>query len=190
MIRLLVYDYEGDYSDEFPPKTAITIEEYFKTKPNWKPSFDNTILMFDFLTNNINENMNNFGYLDSIISQFIEIEKRLLENKFAILRTDNDNSGSFFIFEPKEDKVFFSFLKDLPMPYESFYPQVPSPQFYQGNFNQQLELYNYIEQNRNALIPEIQPLYINEMLNVSFLKKDFLRSLYKEIKLVKESIKR
>lgn len=189
MIQLLVYNFEADSRNEFPPETAITIEAYLKTKPTWKPNFAETILMFDFLSNNTNDSMNNFGYLDSIIAQLIELEKRLLENRFAILRTDNDNQGSFFIFEPKDDNVYFSFLKDLPLPYVSFYPQVPSPQFYQGNFNQQLELYHYIEQHRHALIPEIQPSFVKEMLNVPFSKRDFLKSLSKQTDLAKELIK-
>ncbi len=188
MITLLVHNFDDD-SFEFPPKTAITIEEYLKTKPNWKPHFSDTILMFDFLSNNVNDMMNVFGYLNSIIAQFIELEKRLADNKFAILRTHRDNPGSFYVFEPKDDVVCFSFLKDLPLPYQSFFPQVPSPQFHLGNFNQQLELYNYIEQNRNDLIPELQTFYIKEMLNVPFNKKDFLISLSKQVNLAQELIK-
>lgn len=191
MVQLLVYDAE-DNSGVFLPKTALTIEGYLENKPNWKPDLNEIILTFDFLSNNINDFMNPFGRLDSIVEQFIELEKRLLENKFAILRTDNDDAGSFFILEPQEDEVFFSFLANLPLPYASFFPQVPSPLFYSGKFNQQLELYNYVQQNRDALIPkEIQPAYISQMLNVCAPKREFLnaitRQIYQAKKLLEES---
>lgn len=189
MVQLFVYDAE-DNSGAFLPKTALTVEGYLENKPNWKPDLNEIILTFDFLSNNINDLMNPFGRLDSIVEQFIELEKRLLENTFAILRTDIDDAGSFFILEPQEDKVSFSFLAHLPLPYASFFPQVPSPLFYSGKFNQQLELYNYVQQNRDALTPkEIQPEYISQMLNVCAPKKEFLNTITRQIDSAKKLLK-
>jgi hypothetical protein len=189
MVQLFVYD-AADTSGAFLPKTALTIESYLGNKPNWKPDLNEIILTFDFLSNNINDFMNPFGRLDSIVDQFIELEKRLLENTFAILRTDNHNAASFFILEPQEDEVSFSFLADLPLPYASFFPQVPSPLFYSGKFNQQLELYSYVQQNRDALIPqEIQPAYISQMLNVRAPKREFLNAITRHIHPAKKLLK-
>jgi hypothetical protein len=188
MVQLLVHNFDHN-SFEFPPETAITIEMYLKTKPHWKPHLSETILMFGFLSHAINDMMNVFGYLDSIKAQFIEMQKRLAENKFAILRTDGDNAGSFYIFEPKEDLIYFSFLKDLPLPYQSFFPQVPSPFFHEGRFDQQSQLYDYVEQNRlDLILTDLQPVYVKEMLEVPFSKTDFLTALLKQIDLATKLI--
>jgi hypothetical protein len=194
MIQFLVFDYDNDTQEKFPPETAVTIEDYLNGDFSWKPNLNKTILIFDFLSADKNadaidrnDDINTFGRLDSIITQLLEVENRLNVNKFAVLRTDTDNQGCFFIFEPQEDNVLFSFLDDLPEPYFSFYPQVPSPQFYLGKFNQQLELYNYISQHRTSLIPkDIQPSFFEQTQNVSFLKNDFLISLREQITLATE----
>jgi hypothetical protein len=162
MLQLFVFN-PNEKSDIFPPTTAISIEEYLQTEPQWKPHLLETLLLFDKLSNNLNDAINNFGLLDFIVPQLKEIYYRLTDNKFGLLRTVTDNHACFFILEPIDGKIFLSELLDLPYSLSSYYPFDKSPLVIMENVTQKEALYEYVEKNRSALKP-LPPDFIIEQL--------------------------
>lgn len=157
MLQLYLYDYNEAYED-FPPKSLMSLEAFVTDPPVWKDNKYNLyecILRFDKLPDSVNEDYNNFGYLPYIIPQFIEIEKRISNNQFALLRTVTDNAASYFIFEPKQTHTYFSPIKNLPAPMDTYFPFHPSPFYFSDNRNQQKELYEYVEKNIENIKPEL-----------------------------------
>ncbi|PXY46372.1 hypothetical protein [Flavobacterium hydrophilum] len=169
MITFYIYnpdDEEGN--DDFPPRSAITISDFLENTPEWKPRLDKMIVLLSKISMSSNEDFNNFGILDHILPQLKELKERLLDRKFALLRTCIYSEPLFFIFEPKENKIYFSSLGILPQPYSGYYPLIDSPNYFK-DINQQKELYNFVELNNknnwketlNGNLPNIQNIEYN-----------------------------
>lgn len=177
MLKLYLVDFDDD-CDCFLPKSALTIDEYLTNPPKWKAMLDDIYLIFTSLSNNLNESMNSFGYLGFIIPQLIEIEKRLSQNRFAILRTAGEHQAIFYILEPKGDIVYLSFLGMLNEPYGYYFPLEKSPMYIPNVTRQDIELYNYIEENIENL--KYNSLYGLNFLNIEIQKKELMISLIEQ----------
>lgn len=181
MIEFILQNPDSDYEDS-SAENRMNIEAYLKNKPDWEPALEDTTLNFYPLSASQNSSLNPFGVIDFIIPQLNEIQHRLKNNQFAILKTTGDWRPTFFIFEPKDDKTYFSVLGILPEPYLSYYPLTNSPMFFNDGRNQQDELYNFIGLKRNDLPPN--PDY--DLNNIEFTTSQLISSLSEQAKLGNE----
>jgi hypothetical protein len=183
MITLYIYnpDDEKD-NDDFPPRSAITISAFLENTPEWKPRLDKMILLFSKISMSSNDDFNNFGMLDHILPQLNELKNRLLEGKFALLKTCIYSEPLFFIFKPKADKTYFSSLGILPLPYSAYFPLVESPNHFPG-VNQQNELYDFIELHNKENWKETLSGNLPNIENIEYNTSELISSIDEQVKL-------
>lgn len=148
-LKLCVYDPKEDF-DEYPPNSMMSIEDYLNSPPHWRADLYEMVVFFDELPMNVIDDMNTFGVLQNILPQLQEIKERLLQNKFALLRTVGEHTALFFILRPIDDKVFFSTYNKFPSDYLPYFPIKDSPMFYSDGRNQQALLYEFVENENNS----------------------------------------
>ena len=186
MMTFYIYnpdDEEGN--DDFLPKTAIAIREFLDNTPEWKPRLDKMILLLSGISMSSNEDFNKFGILAHILPQLTELKDRLLEGKFGLLKTCIYSEPLFFLFEPKEDKTYFSSLGVLPEPYSAYFPLLNSPNHFPA-INQQKELYDFIELNNKNNWKETLTGNLPKIQNIEYNTSQFISSINEQIKLGNE----
>lgn len=182
MIEFILQNPDSEYGDS-SAENRMNIDNYLKNKPDWEPALEDTNLIFHPLSGSQNLSFNPFGVIDFIIPQLDEIQQRLKNNQFAILKTTGDWTPSFFIFEPKDSITYFSVLGILPEPYLSYYPLTDSPMFLNNGTNQQEELYNFISSNQNDILPDES---LPDIKNIEFNTSQLISSLNEQVKLGNE----
>lgn len=185
MIELILQNPNVEYGDS-SDENMMSIDAYLKTRPDWTPALEDTALNFHALTESQNSSLNPFGLIDFIIPQLSEIQRRLKNNQFGILRTTGDWRPALFIFEPKDSTTYFSALGILPEPYLSYYPLAESPVFFSDDISQQNELYNYISSNRKSIVHDDS---VPELQNIEFDTSELISSLGEQAKLGNELLK-
>ncbi|MDX6188816.1 hypothetical protein SGQ83_05610 [Flavobacterium sp. Fl-318] len=184
MIEFILQNPDSEYGDS-SSQNNMNVDQYLKIKPDWEPALEDTTLNFHPLSISQNSRLNPFGFIDFILPQLTEIEQRLKNKQFAILKTTGDWTPTFFIFEPKDNITYFSALGLLPEPFSSYYPLTNSPMFINGDINQQEELYNFIRLNPNDITPdESYP----DIKNIEFNTSQLILSLTEQVKLGNELI--
>ena len=180
MIQFMIYDPEDDFDKEFP-ESAMTIEAFFAQKPAWEPNREETFVVFDLFSEELNMEVNPFGILDFLFPQFLEAADRLRRGEFALIRTAGDWKSLFFILEPKQESIYLSVLGSLPENLSSYYPIKDSPFSTKEDVNQPEELYNYIAKHRSSLIPDLEySEAIRAIRNVEFSGKDLISALERQ----------
>lgn len=176
-LKLCVYDPKEDF-DEYPPKSMMSIEEYLNSPPGWQADLYEIIVLFDELPMNIIDDMNTFGVLQNILPQLQEVKERLLQNKFALLRTVGEHTAVFFILKPIDNKVFFSTYNKFPSDYLPYFPLKDSPMFYSDGRNQQELLYKFVENEHNDNYP----------LNKEFTLLDHIKNVEMDLNALVDSL--
>jgi hypothetical protein len=187
MLTFYIYNPENDENDDFLPESAITIKEFLNNPPLWKPRLEKVIVIFSGISMSLNEDFNSFGILSHILPQLVELKRRILLGEFGLLRTCIQSEALFFVFEPKEDKTFFSSLGVLPAPYLSYYPLVDSPNYFK-DVNQQEELYEFIKSNNKDNWKQTLIGNISEIENIEYNISQLVSSIDDQVKLGHELI--
>lgn len=188
MITFYIYNQEDDDNDDFLPKSAMTISDFFSNPPAWKPNLEKVILIFGNFPFMLNEDFNSFGILDHILPQLEELKIRLSKGEFGLLRTCTQSEALFFIFEPNEDVTFFSSLGVLPLPFNAYYPSANSPNYFK-DIDQQKLLYSFIKSNNKENWKE--SLIGNHSLikNIEYKTDDLIKAIDEQVKLGNQLIK-
>lgn len=189
MLTFYLYNPADDdsFDDDFLPKSAVTIRDYLDNPPEWKPNLEKTIVIFSGISMSSNEDFNKFGILEHILPQLIELRTRVSNGAFALLRTCIYSEPLFFIFEPKEDKTYFSSLGCLPTPYSGYYPLIHSPNHFK-DVNQQKELYDFITANNKNNWKETLTGNLSEITAIEYPTDQFITSVNDQIELGNELI--
>ena len=149
MLTFKIYDPAEDV-EGFLATSALTIRQFLASPPGWRPDPLKTLLFFDALSESQNEEINNFGYLDHLVPQFIEAAERLRQGRFALLRTAGDHEACWLILEPAADVVLLSCLGMLDE-FGWYFPLARSPMYVEGVTDQRPVLYDYVEKKRGVL---------------------------------------
>lgn len=187
-LTLYVYDWNDD-REHFPPDSALSIKDYLRSPPDWRPYLHNIIILFDGLSMDDNDSINGFGMLSNIVPQLEEMADRLSEHKFAILRTAGEHQAVFFILEPVGSKVLFSALTNLPPDYLDYFPLKSSPQFFMDGRDQRELLYDFVEKHGNIHPANPQYEFLEYLHDRELDYADLLHGLREQIALGHQLLK-
>lgn len=181
MIELCVFNIDDDFDLTYPD-SMISIQNYMLNKPDWTATLENTIVIFEALSEEQNMEINKFGLLDFILPQLKEIRIQMNSGSDALLRTAGDYGSRFFLFEMQNSDVTFSILGDFPAPLNSYYPLTDSPVHTVKDINQKEELYTYLLEHKEHLkSPENCSLLAKTIKNIPMKYDEISESLEQQI---------
>ncbi|WP_437823693.1 hypothetical protein [Tenacibaculum mesophilum] len=190
MITLCTFNPDDDYDLNFP-ESMTSLKDYVLDKPLWNMAPEDTLIIFDALSEEQNMQINKFGLLDFLIPQLEQVFIQLKEGKDTLLRTAGDYGATFFLFEPKGSMVYFSILGSFPNELNSYYPLLDSPLYTSEAVNQYEKLYDYLADYKAVLKENPNKSFLaNTITNISMPLGKLLTEIENQIYWAKETMKK